>query len=119
MGGDLPDYTKFIFPQIARYGRPKIYDTTVAVAGTENTHDVNDDLGKNGRDGYIVCDGAGNLKIRISDDGTNFNGGSGTGSTEEITLEEDEVFRLEGLNIDTIKVDATVNGTAYRIVVVG
>ncbi|MBA7696060.1 hypothetical protein ES703_104702 [subsurface metagenome] len=28
-------------------GRPKVYETTVASAGNANTHDVNDDLGRN------------------------------------------------------------------------
>ena len=99
-------------------GRPKVYDTTVALAGTENTHDVNTDLGRNGGGGYIVNDGPGDLHVRISDDGTNFMGGAATGSSEYAVVEKDEVLDLKGLTVDTLKIDASVDATAYRILVI-
>lgn len=99
-------------------GRPKVYDETVAEAGTPNTHDVNTDLGRNGGDGYVFNIGDGDLYVYISDDGTNFNGGVEEGSDEKITILKHQTFGLSGLNIDTIKVDASEDGTAYRVVVV-
>lgn len=99
-------------------GRPKVYETTVAVAGTPNTHDVNTDLGRNGGDGYIVNDGPGELEVEISDDGVNFMGGAATGADEPATLKKNEVLRLKGMTIDTLRIDADTDATAYRVVVI-
>jgi len=99
-------------------GRPKVYEDTVDEAGTENTHDVNEDLGRDGGDGYIVNDGPGLLLVRISDDGVNYMGGESTGSTDEATMKVDEIMDLGGMTIDSIKIDADTDDTAYRILVI-
>lgn len=114
MPTDLPDYTRHVaitvsFPS-ADIGNPKKYEGSIATAGSPATLDINTDLGRNSGDGYIVNDGPGDLQVDISKDGSTF--------TENITVKLDEVLDLSGLNIDTIKIDATVNGTAYRCLVI-
>jgi len=89
---------------------PKKYEGTVATAGSPVTLDVNTDLGKNAGDGYIACDGDGNLEIDLSYNGVDFE--------EDITIKDGEALSLQGLNIDTIKIDATANNTAYRVLVI-
>lgn len=99
-------------------GRPKIYDTTVAAAGTPNTHDVNTDLGHNGHSGYLMNDSpTGDIYLYISDDGVNFNGGVSEASTEKIVIKPTEGFDFGLLDIDSIKVDSSISGVAYRIVI--
>lgn len=88
---------------------PKKYEGTIATIGDPATLDINDDLGHNIGDGYIVCDGPGNLEVDISFDGSAFE--------EDITIKKNEVLRLNGMNVDTIKIDVTVDGTAYRVLV--
>lgn len=91
-------------------GRTAAFEDTSFVTGDSPvTHDVNVALGRNGNDGYIVCDGAGNIKINISNDGTNYGGTH--------TLKQNDVFNLTGLDVDSIKV-TWVADSAYRIMVV-
>lgn len=113
MTSGLPDYTRritvVVLPATSDVKNPKKYEGSVAVVGTPDVLDVNADLDHNGTDGYIACDGSGDLEVDFSYDGTVFE--------TDITIKNGEVFSLKGLNIDTIKVDATSNGTAYRVVV--
>ena len=89
---------------------PKKYEGSVATVGVPVTLDVNDDLEHNSGDGYIVCDGPGDLEVDLSYDGSTFE--------EDITVKTDEILDLGGLNIDTIKIDVTQDGTAYRVIVI-
>jgi hypothetical protein len=111
---DLPDYHQYFvsvtLPQSPSVGNPKKYEGSVAAAGTPETLPVNTDLGHNGRDGYIMNDGPGDLKIDVSHDGLTFE--------EDITVEVDEAQSLTGLSLHTVKIDATVSGTAYRALVI-
>jgi len=107
--GILPVTVTVVFPSVD-IPNPKKYEGTVATAGTPVTLPVNDDLGKNAGDGYITCDGAGDLLVDVSKDGTDYE--------TAITIKNTEVLLLGGLNIHTIKIDATQNGTAYRVLVV-
>lgn len=93
-------------------GRPKVYENTLADTESD-TLDVNTDLGRNGGNGYIINDGDGDLLIRISNDGTNYSGGSATGSTEEAKLKKDEILRLGGVPINKIIIKAS-GAASYR-----
>ena len=78
---------------LSSLGRPKSYETSVAVAGTPNYHEVETDLGRKAHDGYVINDDAANdLYIYISNDGTNYNGGRAKGSTDKITIKAGEGF---------------------------
>lgn len=84
-------------------------DASFVTGGSPATHDVNAALGRNGHDGYIVNDGAGDLQYQISNNGTNYGGAN--------TLKKDETVKLTGLDIDSIKI-TWVADCAYRIMVV-
>jgi len=91
-------------------GRFKTYeDTSFLVGDSPVTLDVNTDLGRNGKDGFIINDGAGNFTVAISDDGTTF------GSAH--TMKTGEVFSLTNIDVDSIKI-TWVADSAYRVVVI-
>ena len=90
-------------------GRSVSYEDTSFVTGdSPMVHDVNTDLSRNGRDGYIVNDGDGNFTFEISDDGDTYGGAH--------TIKEGETVELKGMDIDSIRV-TWVSDSAYRIFV--
>lgn len=91
-------------------GRTATFEDSSFVTGdSPATHDVNVALSRNGRDGYIVNDGAGDLTYQVSNDGTNYGGAH--------TLKKGETVKLTGLDISKIKI-TWVADCAYRILVV-
>jgi len=91
-------------------GRTVTYEDTSFVTGdSPATHDINTDLGRNGRDGYVICDGAGDITIEVSDDGTSYGGTH--------TMKRGERLSLKGLDIDRIRI-TWVSDSSYRILVV-
>lgn len=102
---------QFIIGKVSR-GLPFVSNGTVAVAGTPNDEDINAALGRNGNQGFIENVGPqGDLEVAVSNDGASF-------SSPDIIIEKNEILDLEGLDIDTVRVDATVNGVNYRLVVI-
>lgn len=91
-------------------GRTFKYEDISFVTGESPvTHDVNADLGRNAVDGYITCDGPGNILIEISDNGTTFG--------SQHTLKVEDTLDLRNINVDKIKI-TWVSDSAYRILVV-
>ena len=91
-------------------GNDKGYEDTSFVTGeSPRVLDVNTDLGRNAREGGILNDGAGDLLVEISNDGATYG--------DQHTLKADEVFDLEGRNVDSIRL-TWVADTGYRAVVV-
>lgn len=91
-------------------GRSVAYEDTNFVAGdSPAVHDINADLGRNGRDGYITNDGEGNITVEISDEGATYGGSH--------TLKKDETLELTGTDIDSIKI-THVADSSYRIFVI-
>lgn len=91
-------------------GRSVSYEDTSFVTGDSPiVLDVNADLGRNGRDGYVANDGTGNFTVEISDDGTSYGGTH--------TLKEGEVLRIKGVDIDKIRITWVAN-SAYRVFVI-
>ncbi len=91
-------------------GRTATFEDSSFVAGdSPATHNVNAALGRNGHDGYIVNDGAGDLTYQISNDGNTYGGAH--------TLKQNETVKLTGLDIDSIKI-TWVADCGYRIMVV-
>ena len=89
---------------------PITYEDTSFVTGeSPTTVDVNDDLGRNGSDGYFTNDGDGDIEIQFSKNGTTFG--------EKATIKKDEVVLFKGLDIDTILL-TWVADSSYRILVV-
>jgi hypothetical protein len=98
---------------------PYISDTTVAVVGTKNIEDVRagsstingaarDDTGQclneNATSGYIYNKGPGNLSIE-------FHNGIGYSGAE--SLSPNLTRDLEGMNIEKLRIDTTINATSY------
>ena len=76
-------------------GRSKVYEDTSFVTGeSTRTLDVNNDLGRNAVDGFIINDGDGNFTIAISNDGSTFG--------DALTMKKGEVFSLTNIDIDSI-----------------
>jgi len=111
---DLPDYHQYFvsvsLPPSPDVTNPKKYEGSVATAGVPVTLSVNTDLGHNGGNGYLINDGPGDLEVDVSNDGLTFE--------TDITVKEDEVLSLQGLSIHTLRIDATEDGTEYRVLVV-
>ena len=91
-------------------GRSVSYEDTSFVTGDSPvTLDVNTDLGRNGRDGYIVNDGAGNFTVKITDDGTTYGGTH--------TVKAGEILKLKGVDIDSVVI-TWVSNSAYRVFII-
>lgn len=84
-------------------------DTSFVSGDSPITLDVNAALSRNGHDGYIKNDGAGNFTYAITDNGTDY------GSAH--TLKAGEAVKLTHLNIDSIKL-TWVADSAYRVMVI-
>jgi len=92
-------------------GRSVSYEDANFTSGdSPATHDVNSDLGRNGRDGYIVNDGSGDFTVEVSDNGTDYGGTH--------TIKKSEIFYLEGVDIDSIRITHSGTDSAYRISVI-
>jgi len=84
------------------------YEDTSFVAGDSPVvHDINTDLGRNSRIGYIVNDGPGDIEVEISEDGSNYN--------SKWTTKADERRGLAGNRIDSLRLTHTGTDSAYRI----
>lgn len=92
---------------------PFIHGVDVAYEDTDFTDpggshyidlDVNNDLGRNGHDGYFINDGDGDIQVAISD-------GTGFGSFK--TIKKGERLQLEKYDIDTIRV-LWIQDSSYR-----
>ena len=86
----------------------KYEDTSFVVGDSPVTHDVNTDLGVNSAMGYIICDGAGNMLVEFSSDGSNWGG--------QHTMKSGEKISLDHMDIDSIRITHSAD-SAYRILV--
>jgi len=91
-------------------GVNKAYEDAAFVAGSSPaTHDFNGDMGRNATDGFMVCDGAGNVLVELSYDGAAW----GT----QFTLKNGEIITFTGMSIDSVRVTHSAD-SAYRIFLV-
>jgi len=91
-------------------GRSVSYEDTSFLTGdSPAVHDVNTDLGRSGRDGFLINDGAGSFTIEISDEGTTYGGSH--------TVKAGEILKMKGIDIDKIRLTWIAN-SAYRIFVI-
>lgn len=81
-------------------------DASFVVGDSPATIDLNAALSRNANQGYFANDGAGDISIKISEDGTPTLG-------DAIIIKNGEVFSLDGLNVDQIQV-THVADSAYR-----
>lgn len=92
---------------ISSPGLSKSYEDTNFVTGDSPvTIDANADLERNATDGYISNDGAGDILVKFSNDGTNFG--------DQHTIKSGEEIGLKNLNIDKI-ILTWISDSSYRI----
>ena len=88
-------------------GRSVRYEDTSFVTGDSPVvMAVNTDLGRNAHSGYVVCDGAGNFTVEISDNGTNYGGVH--------TLKSGEILDLDNMVINKIRI-SWISNNSYRV----
>lgn len=88
-------------------GLNKTYEDTSFVTGESPvTHDFNADAGRNAIDGYIICDGPGDIQVDYSRDGVTYG--------SKWTMKTKEVVNLLHYDIDKIRI-TWVSDSAYRI----
>lgn len=89
----------------------KSYEDSNFVSGdSPATHDFNADTGRNAVDGYIKCDGPGDIQVDYSMNGLTFG--------DKFTMKEGEAVWLLHYNIDKIRVTHTGTDSSYRIVLI-
>lgn len=84
-------------------------DASFVTGSSPAVLDVYTDLGREAHDGYIRCDGSGNIKVELSSDGTNYGG--------QHTLKNGELLGISGLTVRKIRL-TWVTDSAYRALVV-
>ena len=70
------------------------------------TLDANAALGRNATSGYIICDGAGNISVQFSNNGTSFG--------DSHTVKSNEVLRFDRVSVDSVKITHNGTDSAYR-----
>ena len=83
----------------------QVYEGTITTGTT--TIDFYGDAGRFSVDGYIRCDGAGDLLVEVSRDGLSYD--------PQFTLKEEEIFDVESMKIAKIRLEHSGTDSAYRI----
>lgn len=84
------------------------YEDASFVSGdSPTTHDFNADAGRNAVDGYIVCDGPGDIQVDISRDGITYG--------DKWTMKAGELVNLTHFNVDKIRITYVSADSVYRI----
>lgn len=91
-------------------GNPHISTVTVTTAGTPVDLDLNASLGRNAHHGFIKAPSTntGMMKVKTSSDGSTFSG-------EHDDIEKRNSVDLDGMDIDTLRVDSTVDGEKLKV----
>jgi len=84
-------------------------DSNFTSADSPKVCNVLTDLGRKARDGYIICDGDGDIIVEISHDGTNYG--------RQITLKKNDIFLIKPLSVAKIRITHSGTDSAYRILV--
>lgn len=93
-------------------GKTVSYESTSFTAGDSPVVlDVYTDLKKRSCvDGYVTCDGDGDIIVEFSDDGTTYGG--------QHTLKSDEILELEYIKARLIRITHSGTDSSYRVLVV-
>lgn len=81
-------------------------DSSFVVGDSPATLDINAALGRNATRGYIICDGAGNILVQFSTNGTDFG--------DSHTVKSTETLKFDKISIDSIKITHSGTDSAYR-----
>lgn len=89
-------------------GLNKTYeDSSFATGDSPATHDFYGDMGKYAVDGYIICDGAGDIQVDFTRNGLDYGA--------KWTMKKGERVNLLRLDIKKIRVTWVTADSAYRI----
>lgn len=89
-------------------GLNKSYEDSNFIAGDSPVVlDFYTDMGYNAIQGWITCDGPGDVLVSFSRDGTNYG--------ESWTMKQGENTTLMGIDIATLKLEHTGADSAYRV----
>jgi hypothetical protein len=81
-------------------------DSSFVVGDSPAVHDFYTDAGRYAEDGYIACDGAGDIQCQISREGLSYG--------DAFTVKKGEIVILKGMKISKIKL-TWVADSSYRI----
>ena len=84
-------------------------DTSFVVGDSPATHDFYGDIGRCSVDGWIVCDGDGDISVDVSRDGISYG--------DSMTMKSGEIIDLLRWKVNKIRV-TWVADSAYRIVLI-
>ena len=84
-------------------------DTSFVSGDSPVTLDVFSTLARKGSNGYVRCDGSGDIIVTISSDGTNFG--------NNIRMKSGETLNLRAISIDSIKITHSGTDSSYRVYV--
>ena len=84
-------------------------DTSFTSADSPVTIDIFTSLARKGSNGYVRCDGTGDILVTISSDGSTF------GSS--VRIKDGETLNLKAIRVDSIKITHSGTNSAYRVYV--
>ena len=88
----------------------KSYEDTAFITGSSpQVHDFYGDTGRDSVDGYIICDGDGDIQVDISRDGISYG--------DKFTMKKGEVVDLLHWRVNKLRV-TWVGDSAYRVVLI-
>lgn len=82
-------------------------DTSFVALDSPVVHDFNTDTGRNAVDGWLICDGPGDISVDFTRDGTTYG--------DQWTMKSKDVVDLLRLDINKIRITHSGTDSAYRI----
>lgn len=102
--------TPVIISEASVSDTPETFEDTSFVTGDSPVVlDCNTALGRNGTQGYIINDGAGDFTVSFSTNGSTFG--------DESTLKENEILNFKNISVDSIRI-TWVADSAYRVSII-
>jgi len=88
----------------------KAYEGTVTAGNSPVTIDFNLDAGRNAVDGWVNCDGDGDMQVSFSRDGVTYG--------DAWTMKKGENTGVRNFDIDSLKITHSGDDAAYRVVLI-
>jgi len=88
----------------------KAYEGTVTAGNSPVTLDFNSDAGRNAVDGWVNCDGVGDMLVSFSRDGITYG--------DAWTMKQGENTGIRNFDVDSIRITHSGTDAAYRVVLI-
>lgn len=88
----------------------KSYEGTVTAGNSPITLDFNSDAGRNAKDGWINCDGTGDMLVAFSRDGITYG--------DNWTMKQGENTGTRNFDIDSVRITHSGTDCTYRVVLI-